>query len=334
MFRPEWFLVLLFGTSVFAAPLPPNKVFRGGILALGDFDNQDAGQKAERDKLALFDPKAKPRFRISNLDQFQTNGSNRLIAVDSRRKAIWVAETAAKRLRVFDFLGNEILKIESVAANSIAVDPDTGNLWVLVGNGSVGQSRTVVYSPKGLKIATHPIGGVDIVFDQRSRCFWIADQKLNRINPADGATIECDRFADWCCSSLDVDAKTGEVWTTVRGLKTSPSDTNRLVKFNAKGQKQFQIELGDKIPVKVSVSPVNGNVWVAYSLKGVALFSPKGESLNFWEMPALSVQSDPVSTSVWVCTIFDLRQISERGERLERFKFEKKATRAWMALME
>src|SRR5262249_42776360 len=154
------------------------------ILVLDDCDEQYRGKDAYEDNLTLLDFTGKQRFRLSGFNNCQSIGSSRMIATDPARKAIWVLENVAHRIRRFDLAGKETLTIAGVHGSAIAVDPETGNVWALVGEGGIGSGKTVVFDDQGGEVASHAISGWDIVYDPKSKAFWIAEKKLTKISAA------------------------------------------------------------------------------------------------------------------------------------------------------
>ena len=121
-----------------AAPAPKESAKPNGILVLDNKDN-----------LTLLDPTGKQTFRVSGFNNCESIGSSRMIAADRARKCIWVIENVAHRIRRFDLAGKETLTIPGVHGSAVAVDPETGHVWALAGEGQIGKGKTVVYDAKG-----------------------------------------------------------------------------------------------------------------------------------------------------------------------------------------
>jgi DNA-binding beta-propeller fold protein YncE len=328
--------VLVLATSLVslgvAAPVPKAEK-PAGILVLDNCDDQYQGKAEYHDNLTLLDATGKLRFRLSGFNNCESIGSSRMIAVDSARKCIWVIENVAQRIRRFDLSGKETLTIPGVHGSAIAVDPDTGNVWALAGEGRIGKGKTVVYNDKGKLVASHAITGWDIAYDRKAKAFWIADNKLTKIT-ARGEVVFSRAISTWCASSVEVDPRSGAAWVAVREHSQVGGSSNRLLKIGANGNELAAIDLGQKGPFRVSVDPKDGSVWVAHLRKSVERFSATGESRAEHPVEALTVQVDPGGRDAWVVTPTEVQKITPRGDVLKRIKHAGKTTQAWIASLE
>ena len=329
-----YFLALLASISaITAAPVPNMPPRVTGILVLDNCDEQYRGKEAYEDNLTFLDSTGKQRFRVSGFNNCESIGSSHVIAPDPSRKCIWVLELVATRLRRFDYSGKETLSIEGVKGSAIAVDPETGNVWALVGP-RIGKGKTVVYDDKGKEVASYDVPGWDIVYDRKAKAFWIADGKLTKVSAAKGDVLFSVDVSTWCASSVDVDPKSGAAWVAVRENQKGDGSSNQLLKFDAAGKPLATIGLGEKVPFRVSVDSRNGSVWVANLSKSVERFSAEGKSEAEFPVEALAVQVDPSGNDVWVVTPDDVRRLTPKGEVLGRFKHASKTSQAWIAALE
>src|SRR5215471_18113312 len=134
-------LLLLVGSvlsvsSAISGPAEPVKWT--GILVLDNCDDQHQGKEVYKDNLTFLDHTGKQRFRVSGFNNCESIGSSRMVVADPARKCVWVLENVGHRIRRFDFAGKETLTIPGVRGSAIAVDPETGNLWALAGDGNIG----------------------------------------------------------------------------------------------------------------------------------------------------------------------------------------------------
>jgi hypothetical protein len=325
------------GTAVLsvavAAPLPKQAAKPGGILVLDDCDEQYQGKVEYRDNLTLLDSAGKQLFRVSGFNNCESIGSSRMVAADPTRKCIWVVENVAQRIRRFDLAGKETLALAGVHGSALAVDPQTGNVWALVGEGQIGRGKTVVYDSKGKKVASYDISGWDIAYDRKAKAFWIAERKLTKIT-AKGEVVFSANISTWCASSVDVDPRTGAAWVTVRQHPQVAGSSNRLLKFDPSGKELAAIELGRKGPFRVSVDPKNESVWVAHFRKSVERFAADGKSEVEHPVEALAVQVDPAGGDVWVVTPTEVQKITPRGRVMRRAMHAGKTSQAWIASLE
>ncbi|HEV3238566.1 MAG TPA: hypothetical protein VGZ25_16385 [Gemmataceae bacterium] len=318
---------------VLAAPAP-KEAKPTGILVLDDCDDQYQGKEEYKDNLTLLDSAGKQTFRVSGFNNCQSIGSSRMIAVDPTRKCIWVIENVAHRIRRFDLAGKETLTIPGVRGSAIAVDPETGNVWALTGKGRIGDGKTVVYDEKGKEVASYEISGWDIAYDRKAKAFWIAEKKLTKLTAAKGEVVCSVDVSTWCASSVDVDPRTGAAWVAVREYAQGDGSSNRLLKFDADCKELVAIDLGQKIPFRVSVDPKDGNVWVAHLRKSVERFSADGKSQAEHVVEALAVQVDPAGGDAWVVTPAEVQKMTPEGAVTKRLSHAGNISMAWIASLE
>ncbi len=108
-----------------------------GIVVMDNCDPAFRGKDDYEDNLTLVNPAGKKRTRLSGFNNCETIGSSHKIATDLARGCVWTIENVAWRLRRFDLLGKETLVIPDVRANALAVDPPSGNVWVLSSTGTI-----------------------------------------------------------------------------------------------------------------------------------------------------------------------------------------------------
>src|SRR5262245_39007774 len=135
-----------------AAPVPKDKGPAGsGVLVLDDCDEEYKGKASYGDNLTAIDASGKATFSVSGFNNCEAIGSNHMLAVDAKRGWIWALENVGHRVRKFDRKGKELLAIKDVKGHAIAVDPETGHLWVLTSSGTIYGEQTVVYDAMGKK---------------------------------------------------------------------------------------------------------------------------------------------------------------------------------------
>jgi DNA-binding beta-propeller fold protein YncE len=317
-----------------AAPPPKESEKRTGILILDNCDDQYQGKQAYQDNLTLLDRTGKQLFRVSGFNNCESIGSSRMVVADGARKCMWVIENVAHRIRRFDLTGKETLAIPGVHGSAIAVDPETGNVWALAGEGAIGKGKTVVYNDKGKEVASYGISGWDIAYDRKAKAFWIAERKLTKITAAKGEVVCSVDISTWCASSVAVDPRSGAVWVAVREHTQVAGSSNRLLKLDADGKELVAIDLGQKNPFRVSVDPKNGSVWVAHFRKSVERFSAEGKSEAEHPVEALAVQVDPTGGNAWVVTPTEVLKMTPKGEVTKRVKHAGKTSQAWIASLE
>jgi DNA-binding beta-propeller fold protein YncE len=303
-----------------------------GILVLDDCDDQYRGKEVYEDNLTLLDSAGKQVFRVSGFNNCQSIGSSHMVATDPARKCIWVLENVAHRIRRFDLAGKETLAIPWVQGSAIAVDLETGNVWVLAGQ-AIGQGRILVFDDQALEVARYDVSGYDIAYDPKGKAFWVAEKKLTKIT-AKGRVVFSADISTWCASSVDVDPRSGAAWVAVREHEQVAGSSNRLLKFDAVGKELVAIDLGRKMPFRVSVDSKDGSVWVAHLRKSVERFSADGKSLAEHAAEALAVQADPAGGNAWVVTPIEVQQMTPKGGVIKRVSHAGQTLQAWVASLE
>ncbi len=327
--------VVVIATSIATAVPAPKRIPKTtGIIILDDCDEQYKGKKSYVDNLTFFDTTGTLKFRQSGFNNCQSIGSSRMIAVDSARECIWVIENVGRRIRRLDFAGKENLTIPEVHGSALAVDPETGNVWALIGDGSIGKGKVAVYDSTGKDVASYDVSGWDIAYDRKSKAFWIVEKNLTKVNAADGQILCSVEVATWCASSVDVDSRSGSVWVAVRKHSEVAGSSNRLVKVDTNGKELTAVDLGLKVPFRVSVDPINGSVWMAHFRKSVERFSADGKSQGEFAVEALAVQVDQAGGDVWVVTPTEVQKMTPKGEITTRAKHAGTTSQAWITVVE
>jgi hypothetical protein len=147
---------------------------------LDNCDREFRGKERYENNVSLIDSSGRLVFRSGGFNGCETIGGSHMIAVDTRRGWVWVCELVARKVHQYDRAGRRLTTIENIHTNALAVDPDTGNLWVLVGE-SIGNGETQVYNLAGKHLVTHPVSGWDLAYSPKDRAFWIGERHLARI---------------------------------------------------------------------------------------------------------------------------------------------------------
>jgi DNA-binding beta-propeller fold protein YncE len=277
-------------------------------------------------------------FRVSGFSNSSAISSNRAIAVDSARQRIWAIDFGGHRIRQFDLSGKELQSISGVRCLALAVDLETGNVWATVHKpkfGMNGTSKTVVFDEKGEEIASYEIPGWDIVYDRKGKSFWIAEKKLTRVIAATGKVVFSTEVTTYYVRSLDVDPNTGNAWVAASDYEQKQMlDQNRLLRFNPDGKELTSINTGIKVPIRVSVDPKNGSVWVANAGMSVERFSANGKWEAEYFVEAQSIQVDSAGGDVWVVTSNDVQRMTSKGEVTSRTSHAAQSRQVWIAALE
>lgn len=314
-----------------AAPVPKAAPNAAGILVLDNCDPDFKGKAEYADNLTLLDGSGKEVFRVSGFNNCETIGSAHVAAADPARKCVWVIENVAHRVRRFDLTtGKETLAIEKVNGHAVAVDPDTGNVWVSNGMGLINEGRTEVYDGEGKRVASYDLPCYDLAYDPKAKAFWVVAKKLTKIT-AKGEVVFSADVSTWCATSVEVDPKTGAGWVGVRRHPQVNGSANELLRFDADGKERVRLDLGDSSPFRVSVDPADGGAWVAQFRKAVERFTPDGKKEVSHAVEALAAQTDPDGRGVWVVTPTETQLLDAKGEVKARAKHAGKTSQAWIA---
>jgi sugar lactone lactonase YvrE len=309
------------------------------LLVLDDCDPEFRGKAVYEDNLSLVDSSGKLRFRVSGFNGCQAIGSNHTVAVDPARKAIWVLEYAGERVRKLDFDGKELLRLDKVEANALAVDPETGHLWVATTTGKIYGQGTVVFSSEGKQLAEHDAGGWDIAYDTRGKRFWLAGKHLYKVSakqltPATPSTLLVRKdIAGWCSACLAINQKTGQVWVVSRQYIRG-SGRNELLGFDNAGRPNVTVPLDEgeprKFPFHASVDSKTGSVWVTVLRHGVRRYTAEGKLDGEFKFPALATQADEATGGAWVVTGEEILRVGAKGEVLRRLKHKRSTSQVWV----
>lgn len=330
-----WLVLLLLFTSASSygadpvVPAVPEIKTDTGVLVLDDCDPEYQGKQNYEDNLTYYDANGNVVFRISGLNICESIGSNHMIAADLERGWIWVLENVGNRIHKYDRQGKELLVIPNVRTDAIAIDPETGNLWVILSNGRIHGDETVVYDPQGIRLATHKVSGFDIAYDRKEKAFWLAGGKLTKIDARSGQILVNKPITTWSASSLAVHSKTGTVWVALRQHPQVRDSTNELVAFDSDGIAKQRIELGDATPFHVSVDEQDGSVWVTLYHLGVRRYTSDGILKAVQTLPAIATESDPTSGDAWLITTEEVIRLNPEGDMLFRRKHKSTTGQAW-----
>lgn len=312
-----------------AAPAPLPRASRTGLLVLDDCDEQYIGKAGYEDNLTYFDATGKVVFRVSGFNNCQSIGSNHTIAADGVRGWIWAVEIVGERIRKFDRTGKELLTIPGIKASALAVDPETGNLWVITSKGTVKGEKTKVFDPKGKLLETHDVSGFDISYDKKGKAFWIAGPKLAKVS-VDGKIAFSKDIAVWCSVSVAVHPTTGQAWVVARRHPQVAGSKNELLGFDNDGTPKHAIDLADNGPMHLSIDHRSGDVWVASSRKSVRRYSSEGKLQADHALEAISCQADRSSNDVWVVTPEKVIRMDPKGKVLHEGRHKSKTLVAWV----
>ncbi|NQV32400.1 MAG: hypothetical protein HQ515_06880 [Phycisphaeraceae bacterium] len=262
------------------APAPGKGSAGFHLLVLDDGDPDYKGKETYDDRLYMLDHNGQVESVITGFNRFGMSGTHAM-AVDDHRKTLWVTENAGSRLWHFNLAtGKLIQKIPDTRSNAVAIDPSTGNAWVIVLGGRIGEQHIKVVSPAGQIVAKHDIPGRDIAYSHYDKRFWIVGKDVYQINTQGSVT---GRIIDQIAGrglSVSIDQNNGNAWIVIDDIPNATANGPQLWIVDSDGKTIKQtIELGELIPWCVSVDSNNDNVWVGCA--GVTLrFNTQGKKLK------------------------------------------------------
>jgi hypothetical protein len=315
------FLSAMFAPLVRAAPLPPTPP--GGVVVLDNCDPVSKGKAEYGDGLTFLSARGKVLHRVGGLNLDDGNASCRRVAVDARRKNVWVTESEGGRLLRYGLDGKLRSSDPSVVErpDGIALDPATGNAWVTRLGREI-DAGVDVYHPDGRRIARHRIlGGYDAAFDARRKCVWLVFTDLIKVS-LEGKELLRRRVGVRYGLGVAVDPNGGTVWVA--------SIESKLFGYDSDGALVRSAELSG-VPCRVAIDPRDSSVWVALRGRGVLHFSSDLKMKEEHDIPALSLDVDPRTGALWVATPDDVRKIDRKGKELSRTPHKAKTTQAWIA---
>jgi DNA-binding beta-propeller fold protein YncE len=311
-----------------SAPAPIRRIRPGGFLVLDNCDPDFRGKARYEDNLSFFDSAARLVARVGGLNNCEEIGSPHKIAIDRKRGFVWAVENVGHRLLRFDLAGKKLGEVAKVEASALAVDPDTGNVWVTRSTGRIGEGSLEVFSPAGRSLGTHACHGWDIVHDSKGKVFWLAEKELLKVSRA-GRVLARQTVTNWCASSLAVNHKSGAVWVATRH-HSGRLGKNALLGFDSNARLLHSIELGRQTPFRVAVDSDTGAVWVTILRGPVLKYTAAGKPDGERKVQALAADVEPGTGSVWVATAEEVLKLDGRGKVVARARHKAKTTQAWV----
>jgi prepilin-type processing-associated H-X9-DG protein len=283
------------------------------ILLLDDRDDQDSGKDQSDDRLYLMDSKGGIEAAVTGFNISQTIGGCHVLAVDEQRRALWVAENAGGRLWQIDLATGQIKrKIPGLRASAVAVDPDTGNVWVVVAGELLSSGHIRVVSPAGQTVAEYQVPGFDITYSRHDDSFWVVGKTICRIG-RDGKVLgKVPGEIPWMAASVSVDEKTGSAWVVVRDHPNVPESRPELWAVDKNARIQQRIDLGELMPFCVAADSDNEIVWVG-CLGATLRYTTKGEKLRSARYASgFSIVPGPSANSVIAASQWELAMATVR----------------------
>jgi DNA-binding beta-propeller fold protein YncE len=230
----------------------------------------------------------------------------------------------------FTLDGKELLAVPGIKAYGIAVDPATGNVWTTrVFGGRIEDGTTIVYSPEGKRLASHPAVGYDIAFDPKNKSMWAVAQEVTRLS-LDGKVIARKRVTDYYAVSVAPCPITGNAWVSVNpGGGRAVNDYVVAFDKDMKEVARFSTD-GTRCP-RLAVSPKDGSVWAALAHREIRRYSKEGKLEATFEVEVTSLAADHATGGIWATTADETLRMTRDGKITARIPHKAKSRQAWVA---
>jgi hypothetical protein len=308
---------------------PPGS--RPAVVVLDDCDPNFLGKvEGHNDGLRLLTADGKETRRIGGLSNCESIARNHGIALDPERGRIYARELVAHRIMATDLAGRVVWRVDSIHASAMAVDPENGDLWCLVDDGTIKAGELVVLDLEGNRRAHHPVRGVDIAYDPHHQAFRVVGEDLVRLDRRGKDLLNIPNFAAWSCSAVAPIPGRGEAWLVERKHPQVAASRGRVVRVSSDGEIRQSLERDDWNPFGVACEPGTGQAWVV-DLRKALVRVPIGEDPREpLPIPALAVAIGSNSGQIWVATRDHVIRL-KYGVPVVRFSLGKPSGQVWLS---
>ena len=299
------------------------------VAVLDDCDPNYKGSGTHGDGIRLIAADGKELYIRKGLNNCQTIGANHGVVIDSVRGHVFFRELVTNRVTGMDFAGKTLFQTE-MGANSLAVDPRTGNLWCLTGTGTINSGKTSVLDSNGGLIQTYTLDGFDIAYDPHDDAFWSVGEYVMKFN-RQGEILFRTTKAKWSYASVAPNKQDGSAWVVERNHPDVPGSANRLLLFDDKGHELKKLDLEGRDPFGVACDSETGTAWVVILRKGILRVPVKGEPLPLFDFPAESISIGPDSGQIWIGTQTEMLRLDKEGKVLVRYPLGCESGQSWLS---
>jgi len=301
------------------------------VVVLDDCDPTYERGKTHDDGLRLLAADGKEIGRIGGLNNCQSIAMNHGIALDPERDRIYARELVGHRIIAVDFAGMVTARINDINAHSIAIDPKTGDLWCLVGNGTIDDGEIVVLDNKGTARAHHPVRGTDITYNTDDEAFWAVGKDFVRIDRQGKELLKFPNLVTWTCASIAPIPRTRSAWVVERRHPQVAGSRARLLRISARGEILQETERENWNPFGVACEPKTGVAWVVDAHKGLVRVPRDQDPLEPLPIPAMAIAIGSKSGQIWTATSEEVLRLDANGVAVVRIPFEKPSGQVWLA---
>ncbi len=298
------------------------------VVVLDDTDPKFDRNEPHHDNLRALASSGEELWKKSGLNVCQAVGGSHLVAVDRQRGRIYVCESVANRIHAFTSDGRKVWQIDSVDADTLAVDEKTGDLWCSGGR-QLDAGQTVVFDGEGNEKSTFLHRAIDMAYDPHSDSFWLVGYQVINLS-REGEIRFQEKVEGWCCVSVSVNPNDGSLWILERGHSQVPKSGNRLWLRNADGSVRHKIDLADLGVFSVECDPGSGDAWVGIYRSGARCYSAEGKLIATLAVEGQNFAISPGSGEIWMNSEEAVVRIDPSGKILARSPHEKASRQAWI----
>jgi DNA-binding beta-propeller fold protein YncE len=292
----------------------PNRREKGGtpaVIVLSDSDLNLRDDRPHRDILSFRDADGRVLHTLEEFHVSQSVGAAHVVAIDRQRNRVYVCENVAHCVTALDLHGRKLWRVDQIDADTLAVDPKTGNLWCS-GGPNLSSGATVVLDAQGNEVASYPDHGIDIAYDPKTDGFWLVGYGIKKLS-REGKVLFERPHEGWACVSVAVYPNDGSVWIGERNHPDVAHSRNRLWHLDASGNVLLSEPLDELNPYAVACDPKSGTVYVANLRSSILRFSADGRPQPPASIPVTAVSVSPSSGQLWATTATELLRLDHAG---------------------
>ncbi len=272
-----------------------------------DVDDGTAGKF--NDVVSVIDGQGRTRWQHAGVN-VSISIQRHSVAQQPADHSLWLIAHGLTKLKPD---GSVDFENKHVKASALAIDPKSGNVWVLTNAGTLGGDKLLIFNPAGVQVNELKIGGFDLVYSRHDDCFWVAGNSLRKVDRDGKILVESqERFA-WLVSGIDVNESDGSVWMLEHGNPQEAGSRDRAIIFEPDGRVRKSIDL---MATGVAVDAMHGNVWISGTADGLALFTPAGELVKHVPTISAGIVVEPDTGCVWAAGRDGIWRIDPKGSYL------------------
>ena len=158
--------------------------------------------------------------------------------------------------------------------------------------------------------------------------FWLAGYEIIKLD-RQGSILFRQPVNGWCCASVSVNPKSGDVWLVERNHPDVPNSKNRVWLLKPDGSVSQQVEFGEQNVFGIDCDPVTGDAWICAYRGDLRKVSPAGKVSELKELQAHDISINP-GGQIWAKTAGALLKIDRSGQPLARFPWKDESKSAWL----